>query len=120
MYSLNTDGPHNLLRVDVLGFWDMETLDRFKADLPKAFAALPGGPGSHLVLINALETRPQSQEVTAGLFAFLKGFEDKARRLAFVTNSAVLALQARRLFDRPGFLIAETVAEAEAFLLDAA
>ncbi|MET0364182.1 MAG: hypothetical protein ABW169_05970 [Sphingobium sp.] len=116
MYVINTDPARNLLRVDVRGFWDMATLERFKVDLPKAFAGLPGGIGSHLVLIDALQARPQSQEITAGLFAFLNNFEDKARRLTFVTNSAVLALQARRLFDRPGFSTVETVAEAEAYL----
>ncbi|MET0240995.1 MAG: hypothetical protein ABW184_13980 [Sphingobium sp.] len=116
MFAITQDRTGRLLRLQLTGFWDLETVELFKAEYRRSVAALRCPSGSHLVLADARTASAQSQEVIGSLMRFLEGFEDKALRLAFVTDSVLVGMQARRLLSRPHLLVTDNLAEAEAYL----
>ena len=86
------------------------SFERFKREARDAALTLPGEPGDHYVIADASNAAIQSQEIAQLLLEYMKG---KRFKFAFVTGNAVIKMQARRLFQETGVILAESVDEAE-------
>jgi hypothetical protein len=120
MYTIEVDTRRHLLRLTLEGFWQMDTVRAFAADEQAAAARLTCGAGEHLVLADLSGFTIQSQEVVAMCKAFINGATNSSKRLALVAGPGLARIQYKRVMGRDHMRMFQTIAEAEAWLLEGA
>jgi len=115
-FNFITDVRHNLVRVEMAGFFCDEDVRRFAADYRSQLTQL-NVPG-HLTLVNIRQMKIQPQSVVGAFSSLLASPDVRSRRLAFVCSSTLARLQAQRLTDRDDVRFFEDDAEAEKWLLE--
>ena len=114
-YSIDLDLPRDLVRIRMSGFFNLEDISRFQAELKAAHGRL-GYRDKPLTIIDISGMAIQTQEVTARWGAFLANPAHRSRRLAFVVAPTLARVQLKRaLRDRDARVFSNT-AEAEEWL----
>lgn len=99
-YTLKFDAERCFLRVTISGHWlldDLAAYDKAQRDELERLAALGFGPLKTGILIDARGQGPQSQDVVAALGVIFQAPIYRARQVAVLQSSALLAMQARRV-----------------------
>lgn len=117
MYTIKADREQGMIRIEIEGFWQPETVDAYQRDLLAAIETLSARASGFVTLCDISRSPIQSQEVVAKLQAFISRSGSRPRKLAYVTNSPLSRMQGKRLADnRPDRAMFTTAAEAEAWL----
>lgn len=115
-FNVRADVGHNLMRVDMAGFFNEGDVQRFTADYRSALAQL-SAPG-HLTLVDMRQMKIQPQSVVGAFSALLASPDVRSRRLAFICDSTLARLQAQRLTDREDVRFFKDEGEAEGWLFE--
>ena len=118
-FSIATDPDQKMLHIALRGFWTEETMDRYDRALRDAGAAMlaAGCPLPEILcLVDAREMSTQTQGLIAQYQARFGAPDRQAKRIATVTSSALMKLQAQRLAF-PNQRIFENEQEAISWLL---
>lgn len=100
MYSVTVDRARNMVSMTASGFFTMPVLEAAAADLHRAIRSLGTLAGSHVTLYDYRGLNVVQQPV---LERYGRYFTDEgmralwARRVAFVTGSALLGMQLQRI-----------------------
>jgi hypothetical protein len=113
-FNILADTRHNLMRVEMAGFFSDDDVQRFSADYRSSLVQLRA-PG-HLTLVDIRQMKIQPQSVVRAFSSLLASPDVRSRRLAFICSSSLARLQAQRLTDREGVSFFEDEAEAENWL----
>ncbi len=116
-FSIDLDPPRDLVRIRLSGFFSVEDVARFQAELLLAHGRLRcarrGGP----LTINDISSMSiQSQDVVARWGAFLANPAHRSRRLAFVVGSTLARMQLQRAIGARDARVFTDAAEAEQWL----
>jgi hypothetical protein len=115
MYKLIVDPSHNLLEGRLSGSLDTAEASEFASDLARCLSKGKLQPG-HLLLIDVTECGIQPQATLNAIHA-RPGNVPKASRIAVVTGSSVVRMQARRVMTQPYARLFEDRASALAWLV---
>jgi len=116
VFAIHADIQHNLMRVEMSGFFDEADVHRFSARYREMLLKLRA-PG-HLTLVDIRNMKIQPQAVVEAFSSLLASADVRSRRLAFVCNSTLARLQAQRLTDREGVKFFDNEADAETWILE--
>ena len=116
-FDIYIDPSRDLVRIDLKGFFSIEDVQQFAADLRDKSRALTCGPNRHLTLCDVRSMNIQSQGAVGAFSQIVGSAEFRSRRLAFVTGSTLARMQAERLKTRDGVEYFDDVATAETWLL---
>ncbi|MEH3106527.1 MAG: hypothetical protein PGN09_04360 [Sphingomonas fennica] len=109
MFTIALDPARALLRIDLAGYWDAPTMDRFEADMPAALARLRDLAGSTSCLIDASDFPVQGRDIADRHARLLAGLEGAmADHVAVVVPGALVRSQARRIADTPRRFFSDT------------
>lgn len=121
MHNVSVDRPHKLVTARLSGFFQPEDLPAVARDVHDAIRALGEGTGQHVTLYDVSDAQISP---AATMDMLRKIFEDPAtrdlwaRKVAFVTPSALARMQAQRLREaRSDIAIFEDRASALTWLL---
>lgn len=95
-FDIHVDPVTSLVRIDLAGFFTVETLERFVATRAMAYQQLRCRPNQHLSLTDIRGMKIQSQEIVAAFGAILADPAYRSRRLAFVVASSLARMQLQR------------------------
>lgn len=118
-FTIDVDRPRDLVRVSLSGFFSVDDIARFQAELLQAHSRLgcsrEGGP----LTINDISSMAiQSQDVVARWGEFLADPAHRSRRLAFVVGSALARMQVQRAIGARDARVFTSAADAERWLFD--
>ena len=120
-FSIDLDPLRDLVRVRLSGFFSVEDIARFQAELLLAHRQLAcarrGGP---LTVNDISGMAIQAQDVVARWGAFLADPAHRSRRLAFVVASTLARMQLQRAIGGRDARVFTDTAEAERWLFDEA
>ena len=116
-FSIDIDPSRDLVRICLAGFFSLDDVERFQADLSQAHQRLgcarKGGP---LTINDISGMAIQSQDVVARWTAFLANPAHRSRRLAFVVGSTLARMQLQRTIVGRDAKVFTNVDEAESWL----
>ncbi len=116
-FSIDLDTPRDLVRIRLFGFFSVEDIARFQAELLLAHRRLgcarKGGP---LTINDVSGMAIQGQDVVARWGTFLADPAHRSRRLAFVVGSALARMQLQRVIGDRDARVFTDPAEAEQWL----
>jgi len=116
-FSIDLEPSRDFIRVRLSGFFSVEDIERFQAELHSAHRRLGcssrGGP---LTLNDISGMAIQSQDVIAKWQAFLTNPAHRSRRLAFVVASALARMQLQRAIGDRDAQVFTNAQEAEQWL----
>ena len=116
-YSIDLEPARDLVRISMAGFFGVEDIDRFQAELVAARRRLGGRPGGGPLTINDVRGMAiQSQDVVARWGSFLTDPRHRSRRLAFVVASSLARMQLQRVIGGRTAGVFTDEAEAERWL----
>lgn len=113
------DPSRKLLRVKMTGFFMLDAVADYIEQRRAAFNKLGCGPGEHITLCDVRGCHISTQEVLSAFAAALADPATRARRIAFITDSALLRQQIRRMVDADRARCFGDEVEALAWLADA-
>lgn len=117
-FTIDLDPARDLVRIRLSGFFSVDDVGRFQAELLLAHRRLGcahrGGP---LTINDISDMAIQSQDVVACWEAFLADPAHRSRRLAFVVGSTLARMQLQRTIRGRDAKVFTTVDEAERWLL---
>jgi hypothetical protein len=116
-YTIEAEPAHDLVRMTLTGFFDIETIRAFGAARHPVIARLGCARNQHIVLLDISGCSLQSQEAVATFQQVLGEGDVRSRKLAVVTGSSLAWMQARRILNRDGLACFETEPEAMQWLL---
>ncbi len=99
-FRIVADPARKLLRIALLGHWDVAAVSRYKAALGNALATMRAAGcarGSVSALVDIRAAGPQSQDVVAAWSHELDTAAFSPRRLATLVTSALLKRQVDRI-----------------------
>lgn len=107
-YEIKVDPPRRYIEFKFFGFWGEETTNRLQADIPvrmdELFAA--GVPrGEVLAIIDVREQKILDQATLDRFHGFTCGPGRDCRRAAFITSSALMKMQFRRIATPANFRV---------------
>ena len=116
-FTIETDPARDLVRIRLSGFFSVDDVKRFQAELllthRQLGCARKGGP----LTINDISTMAiQSQDVVARWGAFLADPAHRSRRLAFVVGSTLARMQLQRVIGGRDARVFTDPVEAEEWL----
>ena len=118
-FSIDLDPPRDLVRIRLAGFFGVDDIARFQAELLLAHRRLgcrrKGGP---LTINDISGMAIQSQDVVARWGEFLADPAHRSRRLAFVVASTLARMQLQRVIGSRDAQVFTDPAEAEAWVLE--
>lgn len=98
MYQFNLEPDLPLLTVTRRGFWSLDTVKAYEADLRNELAKLHGSGRPTSFIIDIRSTGAQAKNVAAALQAMVNRLGSlNADRTAVVTSSGIAKLQAKRV-----------------------
>lgn len=116
-YSIDLDIPRDLVRIRLAGFFSVDDIARFQAELLVAHQRLGcGRRGGPLTVNNISEMAIQSQDVVARWGKFLADPAHRSRRLAFVVASTLARMQLQRAIGDRDARVFTDATEAERWL----
>lgn len=116
-YSIDLDPPRDLVRIRLSGFFGIDDIARFQAELRLAHLRLGCGRRGGPLTINDISGMAiQSQDVVARWGAFLADPAHRSRRLAFVVASALARMQLQRVIGGRDAQVFTDGSEAELWL----
>ena len=96
-FTIELDPSRDLVRIRLSGFFSVDDVGRFQAELQLAHRRLGCGRGGGPLTINDISGMAiQSQDVVARWSAFLADPAHRSRRLAFVVGSTLARVQLQR------------------------
>lgn len=120
MFTVTIDRQRQLVATTLSGFLSMDEVPAFYAAEQDAARSLEVQPSGHLLLIDASNYDPQSQEVVVELRRMIDLRPLRARRAAIVISQALARMQMRRLVEGATDVeIFASLDEAEAWLMSA-
>jgi len=123
VHEVSVDKPHKLVAVRLSGFFQPEDLPAIADDVHDAIRGLGDSAGQHLTLYDVTAAQISPGTTMAMLGAIFADPDTRglwARKVAFVTPSALARMQAQRLREvRPDIGLFEDRAAALAWLLAA-
>ena len=119
-HLIDADPARDLVRIRLSGFFGVDDIDRFQADLMRTHRRLGCGMrGGPLTLTDVRDMSIQSQDVVARWGAFLANPTHRSRRLAFVVASSLARMQLQRAIGGRDARVFIDAREAERWLLSA-
>ena len=116
-FSIDLDPSRDLVRIRLCGFFSVEDIARFQAELLLAHRRLDcGRKGGPLTINDISKMAIQSQDVVARWGAFLADPAHRSRRLAFVVASTLARMQLQRTIGNRDARVFTDAAEAEQWL----
>lgn len=116
-FTIDLDPPRDLVRICLAGFFSVEDIARFQAELLVAHRRLGcGRRGGPLTINDISDMAIQSQDVVARWGAFLADPAHRSRRLAFVVASTLARMQLQRTIGNRDARVFTDTAEAERWL----
>lgn len=116
-FSIELDPPRDLVRIRLSGFFSVDDVTRFQAELLLAHKRLRCGRRGGPLTINDISGMAiQSQDVVARWGAFLADPAHRSRRLAFVVGSSLARMQLQRAIGGRDARVFTDAAEAERWL----
>ena len=116
-FTIDVDPPRDLVRIRLSGFFSVDDVERFAAELLLAHRRLGcarrGGP---LTINDISGMAIQSQDVVARWGAFLADPTHRSRRLAFVVGSTLARMQLQRVIQGRDAKVFTDAGEAERWL----
>lgn len=95
----SVDPLRKLLRVEMMGFFTLAAVADYAKQRRGAFDRLGCGPGEHVTLCDIQACHVSSQDVLSAFATALNDPMTRARRIAFLTDSALMRQQIRRMVD---------------------
>ena len=117
-YSIRIDPERDLVHIELAGLFGEEDIPTYRNERRAAHAQLRCGANAHFTLVDLRELKIQPQESVAAFQAILANPEFRSRRIAFVVAPTLTRSQLLRALAGRGTCCFETVAEAEAWLLE--
>ena len=97
-FTIEIDPARDLVRIRLSGFFSVDDVGRFQAELLVAHRRLGcGRKGGPLTINDISDMAIQSQDVVARWSAFLADPAHRSRRLAFVVGSTLARMQLQRV-----------------------
>ena len=99
-FTVEAEPSRKLLRIALRGFWTEETIERYDRALRDAagtMAAVGCPLAEILCLVDARDLSTQTQQLIADYRTRFSASERQPKRIATVTSSALMKLQAQRL-----------------------
>ena len=116
-FSIELDPPRDLVRIRLSGFFGVDDIARFQAELLLAHRRLGCGRRGGPLTINDISGMAiQSQDVVARWRAFLADPAHRSRRLAFVVGSTLARMQLQRTIGGRDAAVFTDTDEAEQWL----
>lgn len=116
-YSVVADPGRDLIRINLVGFFDDSSMAGFLAARRAAHAQLRCGPNQHLTLTDTRDIAIQTQDMVARWGGILADSTYKSRRLACVVASTLARMQLQRALGSRDVRLFTDPAEAETWLL---
>lgn len=116
-YTIEAEPAHDLIRMTLTGFFDIETIRAFGAARYPVIARLGCARNQHITLCDIAGCSLQSQESVAAFQQVLGEGDIRSRKLAMVTGSSLAWMQARRILNRDELACFDTEPEAMQWLL---
>ena len=118
MHAIHYDTAANVMRFRMAGFWTVEDVQRFAADLLVTVGRIPERQRNFDVLSDTTDFPVQSQEVSDALARIMNVADqmNPTGRKAIVVGSMMNKLQAQRAMDHPNVRVFLSQAEADKWL----
>ena len=116
-FTIELDPSHDLVRIRLSGFFSVDDVGRFEAELLLAHRRLGcGRKGGPLTIADISGMAIQSQDVVARWSAFLANPAHRSRRLAFLVGSTLARMQLQRTIGGRDAMVFTAADEAERWL----
>jgi hypothetical protein len=116
-FSIDPDVAREYVRIRLFGFFTVEDIARFEAELLLVHQRMGcGHRGGPLTVTDVTDMSIQSQEVVRRWGEFLANPAHRSRRLAFVTGSTLARMQLERASAGRGARVFTDAVEAERWL----
>ncbi|HEY0324444.1 MAG TPA: hypothetical protein VGC46_00525 [Allosphingosinicella sp.] len=115
-FRFEIDRAHGLVRITMSGFYEAEDVAAFVAARKKAHDELGLAPNAHMTLNDLREMKVQSQDTVRAFQAILTAPEYRSRKLAFVVDRNLAAMQLERTLVARDANIFTDIASAERYL----
>ena len=115
-FHFEIDRARGLVRITMSGFYEAEDVTAFVEARAKAHAALGMAPNAHRTLNDLRGMKVQSQETVRAFQAILTAPEYRSRKLAFVVDRNLAAMQLERTLIARDANIFTDIASAERYL----
>ena len=116
-FTIEIDPSRDLVRIRLSGFFSVDDIGRFQAELLLAHRRLGCGRRGGPLTINDISNMAiQSQDVVARWGAFLADPAHRSRRLAFVVGSTLARMQLQRTINGRDAKVFTAADEAEQWL----
>jgi hypothetical protein len=103
MFTVTIEPPHQLMRIEVQGFWQRDTMRAYLAELGRQVDALAAYGGCRRILVNMSDYPIQSAEIAQGHARIVAhGKTEMKAATAVVMKSALSKLQAKRMANLAG------------------
>ena len=116
-FTIELDPSRDLVRIRLSGFFSVDDVERFQAELLLAHRRLGcGRRGGPLTINDISDMAIQSQDVMVRWGAFLADPAHRSRRLAFVVGSTLARMQLQRAIGSRDAMVFTAADEAERWL----
>ena len=115
-FRFEIDPARGLVRITMSGFYEPEDIAGFVEARKKAHDALGLAPNAHVTLNDLRDMKVQSQETVRAFQAILTAPEYRSRKLAFVVDRNLAAMQLERTLVARDAKIFTDIASAERYL----
>ena len=115
-FRIEIDRAHGLVRITMAGFYEPEDIAAFIEARAKAHAELGLPRNAHMTLNDLREMKVQSQDTVRAFQAMLTAPEYRSRKLAFVVDRNLAAMQLERTLVARDAQIFTDMASAERYL----
>ena len=115
-FHFEIDRARGLVRITMSGFYEPEDVAAFVEARKKAHAELGLAPNAHITLNDLRGMKVQSQDTVRAFQAILTAPEYRSRKLAFVVDRNLAAMQLERTLIARDAQIFTDIASAEAYL----
>jgi uncharacterized protein (DUF2384 family) len=117
MITVTTEPHRKLIKAQMSGLLTVEEVQAFSVEEQRAAASMRAGSGQFDLLVEAIGTVVQTQEVMATFADLIVQSPLKARKIAVVREGALTSMQVKRVSRlRSNHEVFGTMAEAEAWL----
>ena len=116
-FQFEIDRARGLVRITMSGFYEAEDVAAFVEARKKAHAELGLAPNAHMTLNDLRGMKVQSQETVRAFQAILTAPEYRSRRLAFVVDRNLAAMQLERTLIARQAQIFTDIESAERYLM---
>lgn len=115
-FEITFDPSRRLLRLELSGFWSVETVDAFDRARREVETATRLQSGDHVCLVDVRRHAVQSQPVTARAQVVIQESPIQPRKIALLVASALARAQLSRIVVHPATKVFDNEGDAEAWL----